>query len=308
MSRLSSEAVLYRISLAHRLRRAACAALLVAGLAVPTIAAQEKPYFVTYSHDLEEPGNLEIETKTALARPQGSDRFGATATELEYGVKAWWTSELYVDGQTTPADSTLFTGFRLENRFRPLMREHWINPVLYVEYENISGADKTALEVVGHDGQDDLAERNFDSRREHQHEGEFRLILSSNARDWNISENFIAEKNLGHDPWEFGYAVGATRPLKTALSIRECTFCAEKFTVGAEAYGGLGDTWALSLHQTSHYIAPLVGWDLPGRMRVSFSPGFGLTGSSLDRVYRVGVAYEMPQLGSLFRGAKGSVR
>ena len=35
-------------------------------------SAQEKPYFVTYSHDLEEPGNLEIETKTALARPDGA--------------------------------------------------------------------------------------------------------------------------------------------------------------------------------------------------------------------------------------------
>jgi hypothetical protein len=267
-------------------------------------AAQEKPYFVTYSHDLEEPGNLEIETRTALARPQGADRFGATATELEYGVKAWWTSELYLDCQTTPADSTLFTGFRLENRFRPLMKEHWINPVLYVEYENISGADKTALEVVGHDGQADLAERNGVSRREHQHEGEFRLILSSNFHDWNISENFIAEKNLAHEPWEFGYAVGATRPLKTALSARECTFCAEKLTVGAEAYGGLGDTSALTLRDTSHYVAPLVGWDLPGRMRISFSPGFGTTRSSLDRVYRVGVSYEMPQFGGLFRGTR----
>jgi len=43
-------------------------------------------------------------------------------------------------------------------------------------------------------------------------------------------------------------------------------------------------------------------------MRVSFSPGFGITGSSLDRVYRVGMAYEIPQFASLFRGAKGSVR
>lgn len=281
-----------------------------AGAFLTTIPAhsQEKPYFVTYSHDLEEPGNLEIETKTGLARPQGGDRFGATASELEYGVKAWWTSELYVDGQTTPSDSTLLTGFRLENRFRPLMREHLINPVLYVEYENISGADKTVLEVVGHDGQSDLAGRNGDSRREHQHEGELKLILSSNVHDWNISENFIAEKNLGHDPWEFGYAIGAARPLRTSLSARECTFCAEKFMVGAEAYGGLGDTWQLTTGDTSHYIAPLVGWNLPGRMRVSFSPGFGLTGSSLDRVYRVGVAYEIPQFLSKFRGAKGGVR
>jgi hypothetical protein len=41
---------------------------------------------------------------------------------------------------------------------------------------------------------------------------------------------------------------------------------------------------------------------------VSFSPGFGLTDSSLDRVYRVGMAYEIPQFGSLFRGSKGGVR
>lgn len=297
---------MHRISLALFFAPILLAALGAAG-ALP-VAAQEKPYFVTYSHDLEEPGNLEIETKTALARPHAAHRFGATATELEYGVRAWWTSELYVDGQTTPADSTLLTGFRLENRFRPLMREHWINPVLYVEYENISGADKTALEVVGHDGQSDLAARNADARREHQHEGEFRLILSSNARDWNISENFIVEKNLGHDPWEYGYALGATRPLKTALSLRECTFCAEKLTVGAEAYGGLGNTWSLTMGDTSHYIAPLVGWDIPGRMGLSFSPGFGLTGSSLDRVYRIGLAYEMPQFLSLFRGSKGGVR
>ena len=37
----------------------------------PIANAQDKPYFVTYSHDLEEPGNLEIETKTALGRPDG---------------------------------------------------------------------------------------------------------------------------------------------------------------------------------------------------------------------------------------------
>ena len=32
--------------------------------------------------------------------------------EFEYGVKAWWTTELYLDGQTTFHDSTVFTGFR----------------------------------------------------------------------------------------------------------------------------------------------------------------------------------------------------
>jgi hypothetical protein len=280
-------------------------ALFVAVCFGPIARAQEKPYFVTYSHDLEEPGNLELETKTALGQPEGGNHFGATAMELEYGVRAWWTSELYLDGQTTAQDSTLFTGFRLENRFRPLMEEHKVNPVLYVEYENISGADKTLLEVVGHDGQSDLAEPNSESRREHQHEAELKLILSSNLRAWNISENFISEKNLGHAPWEFGYAVGATRPLRAAAGVRPCTFCTEKFIVGAEGYGGLGDTWSLTLGDTSHYIAPLIGWQLPKGVRLTFSPGFGLTSSSLDRVYRVGLAFEFNQAGGLFRGGKG---
>ena len=99
---------------------------------VPALQAQEKPYFVTYPQDLEEPGNLEVEIKTALAQPNSSNRYGALALEFEYGVRAWWTTELYLDGQATANDSTLFTGYRLENRFRPLMSEHLVNPVLYV--------------------------------------------------------------------------------------------------------------------------------------------------------------------------------
>jgi len=285
------------------------AAALLITLWLPSSAhAQEKPYFVTYSHDLEEPGNLEIETKTALARPDGGGHYGATAMELEYGVRAWWTSELYLDGQATSQDSTLYTGWRLESRLRPLMREHAINPVLYIEYENTSGADKTILEVVGHDGQSDLAELNGETRREHQHEAELKLILSSNLKAWNISENFISEKDLSHAPWEFGYAVGATRPLRTAASESPCTFCAEKFIAGAEAYGGLGDTFSLTLRDTSHYVAPLVGWQLPKGMRLSFSPGYGLTGSSLNRVYRVGLAFEIPQVSGWFRAHNGGMQ
>lgn len=280
-------------------------AICLAAWLAPVTWAQEKPYFVTYSQDLEEPGNLEIETKTALARPDGGNHYGATALELEYGVRAWWTSELYLDGQATGQDSTLYTGFRIENRVRPLMREHVINPVLYVEFEDISGADKTILEVVGHDGQAGLAGPNGEARREHQHEAELKLILSSNVRDWNISENFIVEKNLGHEPWEFGYAVGAARPLRSASSGRACTFCAEKFVVGAEGYGGLGDTGALTLRDTSHYLAPLVGWQLPRGMRLSFSPGFGLTDTSLARVYRVGLAFELPQVSGWFHRGNG---
>jgi hypothetical protein len=267
----------------------------------PAAKSQDKPYFVTYSHDLEEPGELEIETKTALGSPDPGNDFSATAFEFEYGVRAWWTAELYLDGQTTANDSTIFTGYRIENRFRPLFREHWINPVLYVEYEDISGADKTMLEVVGHDGQTDLMDPNSVASQERKHEGELKLILSSNLKNWNISENFTAEKNFGHQPWEFGYMAGVAHPLRSAASGRECTFCAHKVVLGAEAYGGLGDTWSLTLHDTSHYVAPVVGWQLPRNMRLSFSPGWGLTGSSLDHIYRLGFAASLGQLGNWFR-------
>src|SRR2546427_13191595 len=62
--------------------------------------AQEN-YFVTYSHELEEPGNLEIEAKNVIGAPKGGNAFAATALEFEYGVKTWWTTEIYLDGQTT---------------------------------------------------------------------------------------------------------------------------------------------------------------------------------------------------------------
>ena len=51
-------------------------------------------------------------------------------------------ASLYLDWQHTKHEGSLFTGFRFENRFRPFLEEHRINPVFYVEYEHVNGADK----------------------------------------------------------------------------------------------------------------------------------------------------------------------
>ena len=107
------------------------------------------------------------------------------------------------------------------------MREHWINPVLYFEFENLNAADKALLEVVGHDTREDLIPRN--SRAEKEHEAELKLILSSNFKGWNVSENFIAEKNLGPFSWEFGYALGTSRPLALKASSECVQFLSRKF-------------------------------------------------------------------------------
>ncbi len=260
-------------------------------------AAQELPYFVTYSQDMEEPGNLEISFKSAQGSPKYGNPFFGETIEFEYGAKGWWTTEFYLSGQRTSNDSTVFTGFRWENRFRPLIREHFINPVLYAEYENLKRSDRSLLEVVGHDSVSDLLLTNAQGGSETERELELKLILSSNFRGWNVSENFISEKDLNEaEPWEFGYALGVAHPLALAASSRPCVFCRENFTGGAELYGGLGDLDGFGLKATSHYAGPTVGFNIPRGPTVTFSPNFGLNRNSAGLILRFSVSYELQQI------------
>lgn len=273
-------------------------ALLLVAFALPA-RAQESPYFVAYDHYLEEPGSLEVEYFSTFGSQRAGNGFLAYWTELEYGATAWWTTEVYLDGQTTFDQSTVFTGFRWENRIRLLQREHFINPVLYLEYEQINGADKILKEVEGHDIESDFTEANATARREHKHELEFKLLLSKTFNGWNLAVNPIATKNLtGGEPWEFGYAMGASRPLALKASAQRCSFCPENFVAGVEVYGGLGDRHRFGLHETSHYLAPVVGWNLPSNWTLRLSPGFGLNHNSHRFLLRWGVSREFPGFGA----------
>src|SRR5439155_14801521 len=166
---------------------------------------------------------------------RGGRAYHAPWLELEYGITGWWTSEVYLEGVTTRRDGSAFTGWRWEHRFRPLKSEHRVNPVLYVEYEAINEATRIQKEIVGSGSL--LFEPIDQLRREHAHELETKLILSSAVRGWNISENMIFEKNLSADEGvEFGYAVGVSRPLGGLASGASCRLCLENFGVGIEAY------------------------------------------------------------------------
>jgi len=284
------------VSMFNHLRKA----ILLAGLACCAVAARaQENYFITYTHQMEEPGNLEVAIRTVNGFPRDGHAFTGSAVEFEYGVKAWWTSEVYLDGQNTAGESTLFTGFRFENRFRPLLREHWINPVLYFEFENINSADKSLLEVVGHDVRDDFLGRN--DRSEKKREAELKLILSSNFKGWNVAENLIAEKNLAGGPWEFGYSAGVSRPLALAASANACRLCRENFSAGAELYGGLGTRYRFGLQETSHYLSPIVSFRMPNGPTFKAAPGFGLTSGSHGFLLRFGVSYEIEQIFSKLR-------
>ena len=78
---------------------------------------------------------------------------------------------------------------------------------------------------MNHDGYEDLAAPNAQARLEKQREIEAKLILGSYFRSWTIAENFIAEKNVNHAPFEFGYAAGVSRPLALAARPERCNAC-----------------------------------------------------------------------------------
>jgi hypothetical protein len=294
----------------NRMVRQIAAVLVTVGAAllIPPSRAGEGPFFITYTHQMEEPRNLELTTKSVTGKPGDGDRFLGTSAEFEYGVTGRWTTELYLDGQATSRENAVFSGYRWENRFRLIPREHWINPILYLEFENINGADKALLEVVGHDGADDLASITAEARREKKRELEAKLILGSYYKGWTIAENFIAEKNVSHAPYEFGYAIGISRPLALAARPDRCNLCAENFQAGVEMYGGLGTHADFGLRETSHYVAPVLAWTLANGTTLHISPGFGVTTTSAGFLLRFGVSYEVGQFGrsvsSLFRGGR----
>jgi len=270
------------------------------------LAAQENPYIVVYDHNLEEPGSLEVEYFSTFGTQRGGPGFHAFWAEFEYGATAWWTTEFYLDAQSTFGESTVFTGFRWENRVRPLKREHFINPVLYMEFENKNEADKILKEIEGHDVEADQAVPNSIARQQVVREIELKLILSSNYKGWNFTENTIAAKNLSNHPWEFGYALGASRPLALKGAAHRCNFCLQHFIAGVEMYGGLGDRGSFGLHDTSHYLAPGLAWNLPSGWTFRFAPTFGLNGNSHQFLLRWGVSYEVSGFGrmvqSMFKG------
>ena len=260
-------------------------------------SAQDRAYFVTYDHYLEEPGNLELAFATTTGLPKNDHAaYSAPWLELEYGVTGWWTTELYLEGVTTQGDGRGFTGWRIENRFRPLKGETRLNPVIYLEYERINEASRIQKEIVGSGGLE--FEPIAELRTEWEHELEAKVILSSAIGSWNVAENVIFEKNLSaNEGVEFGYSAGLSRAVGTVASALSCRLCAENFVVGIEVFGGLGSSEAFAGAEQRHYVAPVVAWRLNNRMTLKASTGIGLTDQSDRVLFRFGYAYEMSTRG-----------
>jgi len=251
----------------------------------------ERPYFVTYDDHLENHGELEISLVTTTGNVRNeATRYYAPWMELEYGVTSWWTSELYLEGSTFAGDASAFTGWRLENRFRPLKGNHLFNPVLYVEYEDVNDASRIQTEVVGRGPLPFGLISELTEDRNRELEGRF--IVSSQFGRWNVSENFVAEKNFSEEEGvEFGYAVGVARSFGSGLEI--CRFCASAFIASIEAYGGLGTTASDATGALQQYIAPVFSWHVTPGSLFRASIGFGLTSASDRYLVRVGYSFDI---------------
>jgi hypothetical protein len=96
--------------------------------------------------------------------------------------------------------------------------------------------------------------------------------------------------------------------LALKASAKRCSFCRQNFIAGAEMYGGLGDRYHFGLNNTSHYLAPVVAWNLPADWTLRLSTGFGLNDQSHRFLLRWGVSREITGFGSmvsrLFGGRK----
>jgi hypothetical protein len=285
--------------------RSFCCSLLLLLLALAAFG-QESPIFITYDHHMEEAGNLEISTQSTVGlQRQDLPRYWGQLLELEYGMTDRWSSSLYLEGASQQHDSTVFTGWRVENRFRPLQGEHKINPVLYFEFEDINEASRIKKEIVGH--AEPSGESLSQLRGNKARELEGKLILSSDVHKWNISENFILEKNLTQNEGvEVGYSLGAYRPLATVATAKGCTFCRDNFMAGMELYGGLGSTQQFGFADTAHYLAPGLLWRVGKNTAVKVSPAFGLTKNSDRMLLRFGYTYEINGFGSKLKHLFGA--
>src|ERR1700687_4631343 len=94
--------------------------LVLALCAAPWLAyGQQKPYFVTYDHHMEEPGSLEVSINPVIGKPRGGDAFIASWVEFEYGTKGWGQTELYLEGQRTEKPEQRPLGIWLRLRCKP---------------------------------------------------------------------------------------------------------------------------------------------------------------------------------------------
>jgi hypothetical protein len=229
---------------------------LIAGTCLPTgkASAGNEANFVLYDHHTDERGETEFNVYGDLSNAQSEEpRYSAQLFEIERALTDRWEAALYLEGDKIDDEDYLFGGWRLESRYRLFDYGTLLNPVVYVEYENLNPDHKYLLEVTGRTDTPEGPERT-------EHEIESKLIVGHDLTNrFDVAFNWINETNVVTGRWEYGYALGFNYALVGEANEEAEEHEHEKsrrgehptpgsgwqikeIKLGGELYGGLGDS------------------------------------------------------------------
>lgn len=252
--------------------------------------------FVLYNHHTADEGEKEIMLMTDIGQEPDGSRYASQMIEVELGITDKLTTEFIIEGPATFGVGRYhFTGFRWENRYRLFEYGFPLNPVIYIEWEDLSEDTKYLMEVSG---REDAEEREKDRPRERILES--RLILGQDITEkLDVALNWINESDLDTGGTAFGYAVGLNYKL-SALPGRPIKHSEEEHgyhpevRIGLELFGALGDNdkgITADGSITPHYLAPNILFHITENTMVKFGGAIGLTNVSQD-LFRAAIGYE----------------
>jgi len=255
--------------------------------------------FVLYDHHTDEKGETEINVFSDFSNAVSDDpHYAAQLFEIERALTDRWETALYLEGEKIDGEGYDFAGWRLESRYRLFEYGTLLNPVLYVEYENLKTDHKYLLEVTG---RTDTPEGDATTK----HEIESKLIVGHDITDkFDVAFNWINETNVDTGRWEFGYALGFNYALvgeanqeagehehkERAHSTSRSDWDFKEIKVGGELYGGLGDSTlgpTLNPDVTQQYAELNLKAEFNNGLHIMLGGAAGLTSESEHALVRL---------------------
>lgn len=277
----------------------------------PSVLAHEG-YITTYNHHIV-PGELELMIMNDFTSPSdpkrkndGHEEYFSQMLELEYAPTDQLAFEFMAEAfEDIGKGETKFTGFRYETRYRLFKDEVPLNPMLYLEYEDLHINTRYKMEVSGwveppyeEEGEEPDRERILESR----------LILSQDFWPWNVAFNWINESDLNSGgTTAFGYSFGLLYRLPMGSEEKSNSHHGEhignkevdapqKFiqpaSLAFEFLGALGDTKKFDLRPSrqEHYFQPSIMFHVGDKAMLTIGFGIGLTKAS-DNMIRTNLGW-----------------
>ena len=216
--------------------------------------AHMRDYILNQSYYTSKKGELELELYNDLNMPNKDtdDTWNSKhQVELEFGVTDHLQLSVYEVAAWDREKDWHQEEWKLEGKYRFLEAgELPVDIALYAEYANPNGHNDVSSDEM-----------------------ELKLILGKNIGDWNVTGNFITEREINqHEDWQFEYTLGAHYPVKPNLHL------------GLELKGTLGNSDEFGPNADNHelQLMPVVGFSPTPKTKILFGPAFGLTRNTDD--------------------------